>query len=47
MRRLGCLSASLGYSPIKAAQLPEQIAVVLWLPAGAVHSAVKPAIPVR
>jgi G3E family GTPase len=37
----GCLSASLGYSPIKSSQLPGHIAVVLWLP----EAAAKPATP--
>lgn len=28
----GCLVASLGYSPIKPTQLPDDVAIVLWLP---------------
>ena len=35
----GCLSATLAYAPMKPSQLPQHIAVVLWLP----EAAVKPA----
>ena len=33
----GVLSASLSYSPIKPAQLPSSVAIVLWLPEAAPH----------
>ena len=39
----GCLSATLGYSPLKPTQLPDHIAVVLWLPEAASKPGTLPA----